>query len=258
MKNNGMRAFVMTACGAAILAASAISTVQAEAPSPPDGRQVVSLESTDGLKLVNVKAEAVTYKGKKGIYVTGNRPPAAPGGQRGQGGRGGGMPQRVEALAIIESTDFKNGTIEFEVSGAPSKTAGANSRGFVGIAFKVKPGEHYAYECFYLRPTNGRADDQLRRNHTIQYTSHPDFPWMKLRSETPGVYESYTDLAPGEWTKVKIEVDGEKAKLYVKGADQPCLIINDLKMGADAHGPVALWLESSTDAHFRNMVITNK
>jgi hypothetical protein len=29
------------------------------------------------------------------------------------------------------------------------------------------------YECFYVRPSNGRADDQLRRNHSAQYISMP-------------------------------------------------------------------------------------
>jgi hypothetical protein len=44
-----------------------------------------------------------------------------------------------------------------------------------------------------LRPTNGRADDQVRRNHSTQYISYPDFPWYRLREETPGMYESYSD-----------------------------------------------------------------
>jgi hypothetical protein len=55
-------------------------------------------------------------------------------------------------------------------------------------------------ESIYLRPTNGRADDQLRRNHSVQYDSVPDFPWFRLRKESPGVYESYTDLEAGEWS----------------------------------------------------------
>ena len=87
------------------------------------------------------------------------------------------------------------------------------------------------YECFYLRPTNGRADDQVRRNHSTQYISYPDFPWQRLRKEFPEKYESYVDLVPGEWTKVKIEVRGDKARLYVHDAPQPVLVVNDLKQG---------------------------
>jgi hypothetical protein len=39
------------------------------------------------------------------------------------------------------------------------------------------------------------------------------------------------DLVPGEWTKIKIDVSGAKAQLYVNGALQPVLVVNDLKLG---------------------------
>jgi len=94
----------------------------------------------------------------------------------------------------------------------------------------------------------------LRRNHSVQYISHPEFPWERLRKETPGVYEAYADLEPGAWTKIKIVVSGTKARLYINGADQPCLIVNDLKLG-EAHGPIALWIAVDTDAYFSNLTI---
>jgi hypothetical protein len=88
-----------------------------------------------------------------------------------------------------------------------------------------------------------------------QYISHPAWTWARLRKETPGRYESYVDLAPGTWTKVRIEVRGDKARLYVHDRDQPALIVNDLKSGASARGAVALWLGAGTVAHFRNLTI---
>jgi hypothetical protein len=111
------------------------------------------------------------------------------------------------------------------------------------------------YECFYLRPTNGRAEDQLRRNHSAQYIAHPEFPWHRLRRETPGKYESYVDLVPGEWTKVKVVVSGRDARLFVHGADQPTLIVSDLKLDA-AEGAVALWIGPGTEAHFSNLKVS--
>jgi hypothetical protein len=110
-------------------------------------------------------------------------------------------------------------------------------------------------ENFYLRPTNGRADDQLRRNHSVQYESVPDYPWHRLRKEHPGVYESYADLQAGPWTRMKIVVSGSKAQLYVNGADQPSLIVNDLKLG-ETRGQIALWAHSTTDGYFSNLKIT--
>ena len=109
------------------------------------------------------------------------------------------------------------------------------------------------YDAFYLRPTNGRAEDQERRNHAAQYISHPEWPWFRLRQETPSKYESYVDLVPGAWTKVRIEVRGDRARLYVHGQEQPTLIVNDVKTGTSAKGAVALWIGPGTVAHFRDL-----
>jgi hypothetical protein len=72
-----------------------------------------------------------------------------------------------------------------EVAGKPGAGAPGDARGFVGVAFRVS-NDASKYECFYLRPTNGRADDQLRRNHSAQYISFPDYEWNRLRTEAPG------------------------------------------------------------------------
>jgi hypothetical protein len=162
-------------------------------------------------------------------------------------GEGGG-------IVVLPGTTFHNGTINLELAGKPRPGAVADARGFVGVAFRVAS-DPSKYECFYIRPTNGRADDQLRRNHSAQYISMPDYPWAKLRSETPGRYESYVDLVPGEWTKIKVEVNGEKARLYVNDSPQPVLIVNDLKLG-DSTGSVALWIGLGTEAYFTALQVS--
>jgi hypothetical protein len=142
------------------------------------------------------------------------------------------------------------------VAGFPRSGAPEGARGFVGIAFRVRP-DASQFEAIYLRPTNGRSEDQLRRNHSTQYISHPDFPWFRLRDENPGVYESYTDLLPATWTPVKIVVDGERAALYVNKSEQPCLIVNDLKLGI-SHGGIALWIGGGTEAYFSTRIKVEK
>jgi hypothetical protein len=127
-------------------------------------------------------------------------------------------------------------------------------RGFVGIAFRVQP-HGSRFENLYLRPTNGRAPDQVRRNHSVQYESIPDHPWYRLRKESPSMYESYADLEAGAWTRLKIVVAGTEARLYVNGADQPCLIVNDLKLG-EVRGRIALWAHATTDAFFSDIAVT--
>jgi hypothetical protein len=202
------------------------------------------LASVEGLRPHNVVAEPARLHGKKGVKVTATALAATPG-------------ANVETLVLLDGLEFGNGTIEAEIAGAVRPGAPEGARGFIGIAFRVQD-DLRTYDGFYLRPTNGRADDQVRRNHSTQYIAHPDWPWFRLRKEFPEKYESYVDLVPGAWTKVRIEVDGDKARLYVHGAEQPALIVNDVKSGASAKGAVGLWLDRGTEAHFRNLVITRK
>ena len=188
------------------------------------------------LTLRNVTATRVQYRGRDAIRVV----PAA--------GAAG------ETIAIIPDTDFRDGTIEVDVAGVPGPGADTAARGFVGVAFRVdQSGDRYG--AFYLRPTNGRANDQLRRNHATQYVAHPDFPWHRLRREQPGVYESYVDLEPGVWTSMRVDVQGSVARLYVNGSAQPVLIVNDMK-NPPANGRIALWIGAGTEAHFSRLRVT--
>lgn len=197
--------------------------------------QPISLRFVEGMKQHNVKAEPVKYKGHAALKVT-------PAGEANE-----------DRLVVLTSTEFKNGAIEISVTGEPGPGAAASARGFVGVAFRVAP-DVSKFECFYLRPANGRAGDQVRRNHSLQYISFPSAPWQKLRQEFPEKYESYADLVPGEWTKVRIEVLGVEARLLVNGVTQPSLIVNDLKLG-DVKGAIGLWIGPGTVAHFANLRI---
>jgi hypothetical protein len=213
------------------------------ARTSPSGRY--ALETADGLRPHNVTVEPTTHDGKRGVRVAisddARRRMAAD--------------EQLEELVVIEGTDFANGVIEAEIAGAPGPNAGEGARGFVGIAFRVQP-DLKTYDAFYLRPTNGRADDQERRNHSVQYISHPAWPWNRLRQETPGRYEAYVDLVPDAWTPIRIEVRGNKARLYVNDQAQPTLIVNDVKSGAQAHGAIALWIDPGTVAYFRNLRVS--
>lgn len=193
------------------------------------------LATADGLTLHNAAAAPAALKGKSGLKLTASA---------------------ESPLALVDGVEFSNGVIEVDLAGEPGPGTGGGARGFVGIAFRVQA-DRKTYDCFYVRPTNGRADDQERRNHSAQYISHPVHTWSKLRQETPSRYESYVDIQPAEWIHLKIEVDGVKARLYVNGASQPTLIVNDVKSGPSAKGGVALWFEGSTIAHYANLKVTH-
>jgi len=207
------------------------------------------LESTRGLRLHNVVAEPAVLHGKKGLRVTMSEEA-----RRHFQAMTPEEQARMEQLVVIEGLEFANGIIEVEVAGEPAPGAGSGARGFVGIAFRVQP-DMQTYDAFYLRPTNGRAEDQERRNHSAQYISHPDWPWFRLRRETPSKYESYVDLEPGVWTKIEISVRGNRARLHVHDQEHPTLIVNDLKSGESGKGGIALWLGPGTVAHFRSLVV---
>jgi hypothetical protein len=198
----------------------------------------VPLEAQTADRLVgkNVSIEQTNFKGRSAIKIVAN-PDAA----------------NAASYALLKDVTFHDGVIEVDLAGQPAAGANAGARGFIGIAFRIQGDGRYEY--IYLRPTNGRADDQVRRNHSTQYSSYPDFDFARSRQESPEKYESYVDLQPGVWTRYKIEVQGRNARLYVNGAEQPCLIVNDLKL-APRDGGVALWVGPGTEGYFSNLKIT--
>ncbi len=201
--------------------------------------QTVDLRNMEAFHLHKVVAKTAIHNGRKALRVTEEEE---------------FRDSSPDKLVVIKGSDFQNGVIEVDVAGQPVTGASGGARGFIGVAFHVNA-DISKYECIYLRPTNGRANDQIRRNHSTQYVSYPDFPWRTLREFAPGKYESYVDLVPGEWTQVRIEVSGTKARLYVHGADQPTLIVNDLKLG-ESSGAIALRIGPGTEGYFSNLRVT--
>ena len=199
------------------------------------GAAEIALDDLSSLEFRNAEGRVTTFEGHPALQVLGPM-------------------TRAEDKLVILDAQLGNGTIEVELAGGVQDGAVAAARGFVGVAFHAQEGGE-KFEAFYLRPTNGRADDQQRRNHSSQYTSFPDHPWHELREETPGKYEAYVDLVPDTWTSVKITVDGDQARLYVHGNEQPTLIVNDLKL-PETSGAVGLWVGPGTRAHFRDLRVT--
>jgi hypothetical protein len=224
-----------------ILVSLLVASGQKVAPRRPAPK----LDSTTKLALTNTQVQWVDYRGRRAIKLA-----PLPGHEHAV---------NEEMQAVLVESDFKDGTIQLDVAGA--RRAGYSTaedtsgfKGFIGVSFRVR-GD--TAERIYIRPENSRLDNQLFRNRSTQYEADPDFPWDRLRDESPGVYESYVDLEPGAWTKLRIEVQGTKARLYVNDATEPCLIVNDLKLG-DSHGRIALWTRVSSEAYFSNLMVWGK
>jgi hypothetical protein len=205
---------------------------------PTSNAQTFALTDATALVPVNVKAAAVEYKGRKAVLIT----------------RDGDSPK--DGFALLKGVDFQDGTIEGEIALKVTAPPGApRMPGFVGIAFRARP-DASRYDLFYLRPGNSTSDDQSMRNHSVQYTSAPDYGWYKLRRQWPWVYEAWADLKMETWTKIRIEVKGRSAKLFVNGAQQPSLVVDGLK-GDDLRGGIALWGYPDEEAYFSNFHIVS-
>ncbi len=193
------------------------------------------LRNPAGLIAPNVKTEAVKYRGRDSVRITMDGEDRA-------------------GIALLPGVDFQDGVIEADIALKITTPPGVRYPGFFGIAFRVRPDASH-YELFYLRPGNSDAPDQAMRNHAVQYVSEPDFGWYRLRREWPFIYESHAELAMETWTKVRIEVAGRAAKLYLNGSAKPSLVVNGLK-GEDLHGGVGLWGYTDEEAYFSNVRIT--
>jgi hypothetical protein len=96
-------------------------------------------------------------------------------------------------FAKLKGITFRDGTIEVMVKSKLLKDAPDFARGFIGVAFRIQK-DHTKFESIYVRPTNGRSTDEVRRARAIQYFAYPDYKFSRLREESPGSYEAKADI----------------------------------------------------------------
>ena len=150
--------------------------------------QKISLKKADGILPINTETTEQKHKGKEALKVK-------------------AIKNNKPALVLLPILDFAEGTIEFEMAANRAANSHPESRGFAGLAFHISK-DTTNYDVIYLRATNGRAEDQVRRNHTVQYIAQPGFDFQVLREKFPEKYETYVDMVPDEWIKLKIVVEG--------------------------------------------------
>jgi hypothetical protein len=197
--------------------------------------QKIKLSKSGGILPNNTEISEVKFKGKNALKVN-------------------AIEGNKLAIVKIPDSNFEDGTIEFEMASNRAPNAHPENRGFAGLAFHLSE-DNSAFDCIYLRAINGRAENQVQRNHTVQYFALPDFHFPVLREKFPEKYETYVDIVPDEWIKLKIVIEGRKARLYVHNQSQPTLIVGEL-LNKNPSGSVALWVGGGTDAYFCNLKIT--
>lgn len=111
------------------------------------------------------------------------------------------------------------------------------------------------FESVYLRPANGRSENQVRRNHTVQYYSYPDYKFNRLRTAYPEMYETYANIGLEEWITLRIKIQDKKISLYLNDVAYPAFLV-DKTLGRNKQGSVGLWVDIGTIGYFKELKIT--
>ncbi len=150
--------------------------------------------------------------------------------------------------AWLDDLEFENGTIEVRIRGK-------NNPGlsFVGVAFRGVDDD--TYDAVYFRPFNFVADNDLSRSHMVQYVSHPDNTWSRLREEHTDVYENalIDPPNPDEFFRARIVISKPEVRVYVEDDTEPSLVVNELTDRTG--GRVGLWMGNNSDGSFAELVI---
>lgn len=154
-----------------------------------------------------------------------------------------------DGLAIFKNIEFENGTIEFDVKGKD-----VLQKSFVGVAFHIQNKE--TFNAVYFRPFNFKKPE--RSGHSVQYISHPEFTWQKLRTNFPEQFENPVKPVPNpdNWFHAKIVVNWPLVTVFVENTQEPSL---EVKMKSEfKKGQVGFWVGNGSDGSFKNLIVTKK
>jgi sugar lactone lactonase YvrE len=139
--------------------------------------------------------------------------------------------------AFLKDTEFENGIIEVDITVKP------RSRSYPGIVFRMQ--SEGDCERFYIRPHRSPLYPDA-----LQYT--PVFNgidgWQLYNGEG---YTASADILPDRWIHLRMEVFGKQARVFLDDAEQPALVITDLKHGV-SKGTVGLMGPKDKTAYFSN------
>jgi hypothetical protein len=159
---------------------------------------------------------------------------------------------------LVDIDDFENGTIEIKMYSQiqnPSPFAGA--AGFIGLYYRIKENDS-EFESIYLRPKVGRIENQMARNHAVQYFSYPDFKFQTLRDKFPaGSYEGSAPVMLNEWITMRLEINGETAEMFINDMKYSSFIVNKM-LGKNKKGYVGLYVDIATTGYFKDLKVTKK
>lgn len=221
------RVLVMVSLAGFVLLSSVITDHQAQEKGRTISPDLTAIVSGKGWTVSGRTVVQVVEEGRKAIKFD----------------RGDGV-----GVAWLDASEFANGVIEFDVKGED-----VFQKSFVGIAFHGLSGE--SYDAVYFRPFNFKTPDPERRVHAVQYISHPEWTWERLRAEKHNIYEKAVVPVPDPngWFHARVVVAKPKVRVYVNEAKEPSLTVDEL---SDRRGGrIGLWMGTGSGGTFANLKI---
>jgi hypothetical protein len=158
---------------------------------------------------------------------------------------------------LVGLDDFENGTIEVAMySQLQNPPPYSGIAGFIGLYFKIQENDS-AFEGLYVRPKVGRINNQLFRNHAVQYISYPHYKFDTLRKIAPFKYEGSAPVALNEWISMRIEVNGETAEMFINNMKYSTFIV-DKMLGKNKKGGIGLYVDIGTIGYFKDLKVTKR
>lgn len=153
-----------------------------------------------------------------------------------------------DGMAILKDLDFEQGMIELEIKGENNP-----GKSFVGIAFNIQ--NDSTYEAVYFRPFNFQSEEKIRREHSVQYISHPSYDWRHLRTNKEGQYEAeyLRKPSPEDWFAVQVKIDEKRVYVYDKKTNTELLSVE--RLSPQVSDRIGLWTGFNSKGEFRNLSI---
>ncbi len=151
-----------------------------------------------------------------------------------------------DGAAWLTGIEFATGTLEVDIRGKNQQ-----QRSFVGIAFHGA--DDKTYEAVYFRPFNFRSEEAERRSHSVQYISHPENTWQRLRSERPLQFEQPVKPVPDPdgWFHARVEITGARVRVFVDGSPEPSLDV--ARLTDRSSGRIGLWVGNTSGGDFAGL-----
>ena len=121
------------------------------------------------------------------------------------------------------------------------------------MAFNIQ--NDSTYEAIYFRPFNFVAEEQIRKEHMVQYIFHPEFGWNRLRTERTGEFEAeiLNPPNPDEWFAATITITPDRVQVMLP--DSPGLVLDVPRLTGQGSNKIGYWVGHNSSGRFDNLKV---